>query len=84
MIRVCKQCGYPKPDNGWLICGACEQKNIDYDKQCEADAYRIRQQFANSPPARMAPPELRRPSEMRGRKLRNPRIAAETLEDRDE
>lgn len=83
-MNRCKQCGADKADNGWKICGQCEQKNIDYEKQWQKDAYQIRQEYAKSPPARMSPPELRRPSEMRGRKSRSARLAAETFEDKDE
>lgn len=80
----CVQCGDAKPDNGWTICGGCERKNIGYRKQCDKYAYDVRQQFALRPPSRMMPPELRQPSEMRGRKLRSPKVAAETWEDKDE
>ena len=84
MTRQCKQCGNSKSDNGRTICGDCERKNIEYRKQCERYAYQLRQEFAVSPPARMMPPELRRPSEMRGRKARSPRVIAESMEDDDE
>lgn len=83
-MKRCKQCGAAKADNGWTICGGCERKNIEYREQCEKQAYAVCQQFALSPPSRMMPPELRRPSEMRGRKSRSAKIAAETWEDKDE
>jgi predicted amidophosphoribosyltransferase len=77
----CKQCGKPKDDNGWTICGSCQRKNIEYAKQCERLAYEIRQEFARCPPARMQPPELRRPSERRGRKERYARALPYQHED---
>lgn len=81
---ICSQCGALKPENGWTICGECEARNIAYRRECERLAYSIRQEFMRSPPARMMPNELRRPSEMRGRKARSPVVAAHLREESDD
>lgn len=81
---TCTQCGNPKPDNGWTICGECCTRNIAYRHECERLAHSIRQEYLRSPPARMQPPELRRPSEMRGRKARSPAVIAHLMESDDD
>lgn len=83
-MKRCKQCSGEMPDSDWLICTACETRNIDYRRQCDAYAHQVRQEYSLRPPSRMMPSELRRPSEMRGRKSRSAKIAAETWEDNDE
>jgi hypothetical protein len=80
----CKQCGQPKPDNGWRICGPCSDSNQRYWRECEKLALALRHEFQRSPPGRQLPTEMRRPSEMRGRKCRAPRLAAHLRDDGDD
>lgn len=79
-MRRCRQCGKAKPDNGWTVCAACFDANIAYRKASDALARRMHRDFQQSPPSPMRPHELRRPSEMRGRKAR-PAYLAPYLKD---
>lgn len=74
-MRRCRQCGKPKPDTGWKICAACYEANVKYRAASDETARKIRQEFQESPPSAMQPPELRRPSETRGRKARPANLA---------
>lgn len=83
MILRCKQCGQPKPENGWTICGECQAKNIEYEKRCEEYARSVRQEFMRSAPGRCCeclPGGGHRRSEMRGRKARHAVVASHTFE----
>jgi predicted amidophosphoribosyltransferase len=66
----CTQCGEIKPDTGWKICAACFERNQRYRHECDELAMRLHHEFQDSPPSKQQPPELRRPSETRGRKSR--------------
>lgn len=83
-MNVCKQCGQPKPDNFWTICSACLEANAAYAKETERLAYSLRQEFARKPPGGFKVPELRRPSEQRGRKARYARTLPHQREDEDD
>jgi predicted amidophosphoribosyltransferase len=66
----CPQCGAVKPDNGWKVCAACFDKNQRYQHECDKLAMRLHHEFQRKPPTGQLPRELRRPSEMKGRKSR--------------
>lgn len=83
-VNVCKQCGQPKPDNFWTICSACLEANAAYAKETERLAYSFRQEFARKPPSGVKAPELRRPSEQRGRKARYARALPYQQKDDDD
>lgn len=78
----CRQCGNVKPDTGWPICAACFDKNVEYEKQCVAEARKTRLEFlrkgANHVPAR------RGHAEMRGRRARHAVTASHQFEDKDD
>ena len=82
MMR-CKQCGQPKPDNGWKICGGCQQKNVEYERECERLARSIRFEFERKPPSN-GNLGFRSHTEMRGRKARHAVTASHQQEDRDD
>lgn len=79
---TCKQCGKPKSDNGWTICGSCQQKNVEYEQECINLARALRQEFARRPPR--SSESFRSHVEMRGRKARHAVTASHQQEDRDD
>lgn len=41
----CRQCGRDKGDNGWTICGSCQDKNVAYEREIES----LRIKFRRAP-----------------------------------
>lgn len=83
-MNVCRQCGRRKIDDLWKTCFACMEANAKYRIESERLAYAVRQEFARCPPGGVKAPELRRPSEQRGRKARYARSLPYQQEDRDD
>lgn len=50
-MSKCKQCGQPKGNTMWKICGKCKEKNIAYDNECLLMARALRYEFSVNPPA---------------------------------
>jgi hypothetical protein len=81
-MSICKQCGKPKPDTGWVRCAACIQKNAEYEQECIRLARALRFEFDRKPPTNGK--QFRSHTEMRGRKARHSVTASHQLEDRDD
>jgi predicted amidophosphoribosyltransferase len=83
MILICAQCGLPRSDTGWRICGDCLDKNVAYQKSCEKLARTLHHEFMCRPPGSPLGREYRRTSEMRGRKARNVNVLQYLPQDDD-